>query len=303
MGTTYNVTYFDKNGRNFKPALDSLLLVVNKSINNYDSTSEVSSFNKPGNGIKPTGPYFLPPLYVAKKVFEESNGAFDMTLMPIVNAWGFGPKKSERVDSAHIAKLLVHTGFEKIAFSANEVTKSDTLIQLDFGGIGQGYGADVMAEFLRSKGITNFLVELGGEGVVAGINLQSRKPWEIGILDPASTRDSLIYKAIASLKDRAFTTSGNYFNYKIIDGKKYSHTINPETGFPVQHNLLSATVFTKECILADAWGTAFMVMGLEKAKEIASKNQELEVLLFYSDENGITRYWMSPGLTSIIKIL
>ena len=234
MGTTYHITYFDKNKRNFKTAIDSLLVVVNKSINNYDSTSEVSRFNRSKRGIAINLPYLLPPVEKAREVFQASDGAYDPTVMPLVNAWGFGAGKQINPDSAQIDSIKVFVGFEKVRFSKDSITKSDPNVQLDFGGIGQGYGADVIADFLQSKGIINMLVELGGEGIAMGENLKTNKPWEIGILDPNSTYENQFFKAYISLSNRSFTTSGNYFNYHIIDGKKYSHSIDPATGFPAQ---------------------------------------------------------------------
>lgn len=302
MATTYHVSYFDPEKRNFKQSIDSLLVLVNKSINNYDSASEVSRFNKSERSIPVELPYLLPALQKAQKVFKDSEGAFDMTIMPLVNYWGFGPDKNIKPDSTKIDSLKSLVGFEKISLSAVAVTKTDPRIQLDFGGIGQGYGADVIADFLRSKGIVNALVELGGEGLAMGVNLTTKKPWEIGILDPNSTRENMFFKAYASLKDRAFTTSGNYFNYKIVDGKKFSHTIDPDSGYPVKKALLSATVFANDCTTADAWGTAFMVMGHEKAMEVVKLHPELDVLLFYSADDGSIKYFVTDNIKSSITI-
>jgi thiamine biosynthesis lipoprotein len=162
MGTTYHVTYFDVEKRNFKPAIDSLLSMVNKSINTYDSTSEVSRFNRSKEGIAVRLPYLLPPLRAAAEVFKNSHVAFDPTVMPLVNAWGFGPGKVFHMDSARVDSLKQFVGFEKVQLTQDSVMKLDARTQLDFGGLGQGYGADVITEFLKSKGITDMLVELGG---------------------------------------------------------------------------------------------------------------------------------------------
>jgi FAD:protein FMN transferase len=302
MATTYHVSYFDTANRNFQTSLDSLLKVVNKSINNYDSTSEVSRFNRSAEGLDISLPYLLPALKIAKQVFTASNGAFDMTVLPLVNAWGFGPDKKVSNDSTVIDSLKTFIGFEKISFTETRLSKTDGRTQLDFGGIGQGYGADVLADFLRGKGIENFLVELGGEGVAAGTNLATGNPWQIGILDPNSTREQQFFKAYAALRNKAFTTSGNYFNYKIVDGKKYSHTIDPSTGYPVSKALLSATVFAPTCTEADAWGTAFMVMGHEKAIELLAQHPELEVLLFYTAEDGTVASYVSESMRAAITI-
>lgn len=302
MATTYHVSYFDPQGRNFKRSIDSLLVLVNKSINNYDTASEVSHFNRSAEGIDLKLPYLLPALKIAQKVFVESNGAFDMTIMPLVNAWGFGPAKKVTPDSTKIDSLKSLVGFEKISIAENRIAKSDPRVQLDFGGIGQGYGADVIAQFLKANGIENMLVELGGEGLAYGTNLKTEKTWEIGILDPNSTRDNQFFKAYASLSNRAFTTSGSYFNYREVDGKKFSHTIDPETGYPANRALLSATVFAADCTTADAWGTALMVMGHEQAIEILKEHPELDVLLLYTNAEGKLESYGTEGIQAFVTI-
>jgi FAD:protein FMN transferase len=302
MGTTYHVTYFDKNKRDFKNPIDSLLVVVNKSINNYDPSSEVSQFNQSKNGIAFKLPYLYPVIKKSQEVFQASNGAFDPTVLPLVNAWGFGAGKQFNPDSSQIDSIRTYVGFEKVRLTADSILKSHPNVQLDFGGIGQGYGADVICDFLRSKGVTNMLVELGGEGVALGKNLKTGQSWQIGILDPNSTRENQFFKAYASLSDKSFTTSGNYFNYHVIDGKKYSHTIDPETGFPSQRAILSASIFTTDCITADAWGTAMMVMGHEKSIELTKEHPELEILLIYTNSEGKMETFMTPGIRSVIKL-
>jgi thiamine biosynthesis lipoprotein len=302
MGTTYHITYFDSKNRDFKSAIDSLLLVVNKSINNYDPTSEVSLFNQSKKGVAVRLPYLLPPIKKASEIFEASNGAFDPTVMPLVNAWGFGAGKQINPDSSQVDSIKAFVGFENIRFSTDSVVKKKPNVQLDFGGIGQGYGADVIAEFLKSKGISNMLVELGGEGMAIGKNLKANKPWEIGILDPNSTYENQFFKAYVSLTDKSFTTSGNYFNYREIDGKKYSHTIDPETGFPAERAILSASVFTTDCMTADAWGTALMVMGHEKAIEKLKSHPEIDALLIYTNADGKMETFITPGIKPFVKL-
>lgn len=302
MGTTYHVTYFDDRQRNFKGSIDSLLLLVNKSINTYDSASEVSQFNNGKYGVAVNLPHLLPPLKKAEEVFRLSEGAFDPTVMPLVNAWGFGPGRIFNMDSARVDSLRTFIGFEKIKIESDSVIKLDPRTQLDFGGIGQGYGADVITDFLRSKGIANMLVELGGEGMACGINLNTNMPWSIGILDPNSTRENQFFKAYVSLQDRSFTTSGNYFNYKIIDGKKYSHTIDPGTGFPVQQEILSASVFASDATTADAWATAFMVMGHKKAIELLQNQQHLDAFIVYTSPDGKIETYSTERLKPLIEV-
>ncbi|MBL0742262.1 FAD:protein FMN transferase [Chryseolinea lacunae] len=302
MGTTYHITYFDKQKRNFKTAVDSLLRLVNKSINTYDPTAEVSRFNKSVRGVAWGLPYLYPPLKKAQEIFQSSHGAFDPTVMPLVSAWGFGPGKAVSPDSIRTDSLLRFVGFDKVKLSRDSVVKTDPRVQLDFGGIGQGYGADVVADFLKAKGIANMLVEIGGEGMAVGKNLNSGKPWQVGVIDPHSTIDHQFYKAYISLSNKSFTTSGSYFNYYEIDGRKYSHTIDPATGYPAQRALLSASVFSADCSSADAWATAFMVMGHEKAIELLKQHPELDAILIYSLAGDTLETFITPGLKAFVTL-
>jgi FAD:protein FMN transferase len=301
MGTTYHVTYVDWQGRNFQGPVDSLLAEVNRSINTYDTASEVSRFNRAQRAFRFERVHFRQPLLVSRAVVAASQGAYDPTVMPLVNAWGFGPRKVERPDTTEILSIRDFVGFEKINFNDDSIWKSDPRVQLDFGGIGQGYGADVIAGFLRMQGIDNFFVELGGEGLASGKNLTENRPWEIGILDPSSDYLEQKFRAKAIIKDMAFSTSGNYFNYREVDGRKFSHTIDPESGFPVQRALLSATVFAKDCSTADAWATAFMCMGHEKGIALLAEHPELSVFFIYASESGINTF-VSPALKEILTV-
>jgi thiamine biosynthesis lipoprotein len=290
MGTSYHITYFDKRNRNFKEAVDSLMVLVNKSINTYDTASEISRFNRSKRSLVFQLPYFFPPLAKSQEVVTASQGAYDPTVMPLVNAWGFGPRKVERPDTAEILAVRAFVGFEKIGFNKDSLWKNDPRVQLDFSAIGQGYGADVVADFFKSKSVDNFFIELGGEGVAWGKNLKEGRAWEIGILDPSSDYVEQKFKAYATLNNLGYSTSGNYFNYREVDGKKYSHTIDPVTGFPVQRELLSATVFAADCSTADAWATAFMAMGHIKGQEILKSHPELDVFFIYSGPDGFKTY-------------
>jgi FAD:protein FMN transferase len=297
MGTTYRIIYFDEpQQRNFKTAVDSLLIKVNQAINTYDSTSDISRFNRSKRGIRPKLKYLRDILSSAKEIHRASGGAFDPTVMALVNAWGFGPDKSSNPSREKIDSLKRFIGLDKVEISRNRIGKDQPGVQLDMGGIGQGYGADIVFQFLRSKGIQNMLVELGGEGLTLGKNLRKGADWTIGILNPNSTQDNQFFKAYVTLKDKAFTTSGNYFNYKVIDGRKYGHTIDPSTGYPVQHSLLSASVFADDCTTADGWATAFMVMGLEKATEKVKSLKNIDVIFIYSNEKAELGTYVSPGI-------
>ena len=308
MGTTYHVTYFDDQGRDFRNSIDSLLVLVNKGISVYDSESEISKFNQSTIGIKLSNRFFSETLSKAVEISFLSEGAFDPTVMPFVNAWGFGPQKAPALSSmptvptsAQIFSLQQIVGIDKIAVEFREVKKKHPSVQLDFGGIGQGYGVDVISDFLKSKGINNFLVEIGGEGYASGKNLREGRDWVVGILDPSSTEEKQIIKVYISLKDESFTTSGNYFRFRKVNGKTYGHTIDPKTGYPVKNEMLSASVFTNDCATADAWDNAFMVMGIEKSISMLKANPGLEAILQYSTANGVQMY-ITPGIKNKIVL-
>jgi thiamine biosynthesis lipoprotein len=303
MGTTYRVLYFDEpRKRDFGDAIDSLLIEVNKDINTYDATSDISRFNESKTGIENTCGFLNDIIRRSKAIHKRSGGAFDPTVMPLVNAWGFGPEKGLVLPANKVDSLKGLIGFDKVKLSRRRIKKTNPLTQLDMGGIGQGYGADVIAKFLSSKGITDMLVELGGEGVALGTNLHKQQPWTIGILDPQSTRDHQFYKAYVRMTDQAFTTSGNYFNYKVVNGRKYGHTIDPASGYPVQHSLLSVSVFAPDCTTADGWATAFMVMGLDKAKSKLEELEKIDVIFMYSDDDGQVQTYISPGIKEQVTL-
>ena len=297
MGTSYNITYFDSRNRNFKFQVDSIFELVNKSISTYDSTSEISQFNKSGRSVKFKLPYFYPPLKISREVVSSSQGSYDPTVMPLVNAWGFGPQKVTNPDTATVEKVKAYVGFEKLNFNKDSIWKNDSRVQLDFSGIGQGYGADVITEYLKSKGIKNALVDVGGEGMAIGTNARTGKPWRLGIVDPMHPEQ---FKVYVDLQNKSFSTSGNYFNYRVVNGKRYSHTIDPVTGYPTERLILSATVFASNCTLADAWATAIMSMGHERAIEILKSQPNLGVCLFYSTDSGEVRQYVSDNVKDLI---
>ncbi len=300
MGTTYHITYFDDQKRDLKNQIDSLLLVFNQSLNTYLKEAEISQFNT-GKNVKFELPYFLPVLTKSREVVAASDGAFDPTVMPLVNAWGFGPGRKLNSDSINIDSIMDFVGFDKIKFNNDSVWKNDARVQLDFSAIAKGYGVDVVADFIRTKGISDLFVEIGGEVSAMGVNRKLNKPWEVGILDPSSDYTNQSFKAYAQLKDKAMATSGNYFNYYEENGKKYSHTIDPKSGYTVRHELLSASVFAKDCMTADAWATALMVMGKEKAIEKLTRNPGIDAFLIYSTSEGEQTFVTEP-IRPLIKI-
>ncbi len=297
QGTTYNINYEDSLNRNFKISIDSLLTQFDNSLSTYKEGSEINRFNK-NDSLIFNLPYFLPVLKESKKAFEASKGAFDPTVYPLINAWGFGPEKQVFPDSTEITEILNYVGFDKIQFNETRVIKTIDNVSLDFNAIAQGYSIDVLYNFLTSKGINNLMVELGGELRVGGVN-ESGDLWSIGIDNPKPEASSDRI-AIIKLDNQAISTSGNYRKYFELDGVKYGHTINPKTGYPVQRDIISASVIAPNCMEADVWSTAFMVTGLEEAKKILEEQSHLLALFIYEDENGELKTFYTDNLKSNI---
>ncbi|MEQ8424672.1 MAG: FAD:protein FMN transferase, partial [Cyclobacteriaceae bacterium] len=237
----------------------------------------------------------------SQEITLASGGAFDPTIMPLVNAWGFGPGKKIKLDSLQVDSVKEFVGFQKVLFNSDSLWKDDPRVQLDFSAIAKGYGVDVVADFLKSKGMKNIFVEIGGEISATGKNIKQDRPWEAGILDPNSTYENQYYKAYALLEDKAMATSGNYFNYYEENGNKYSHTIDPASGYPIRHAILSASVFANDCMTADGWATAFMVMGHEQAIEVLAERNDLDAFLIFSEGDSIKTF-VTATIKSSIKI-
>lgn len=301
MGTTYSVIYYDDAQRDLQASVDSLLVVFNQSLNTYLPDAEISRFNT-GTSLRFQLPFFYPVLRRSREIYESCGGAFDPTVMPLVNAWGFGPAEPLDPDSVEVDSILQFVGMDKIRFNEDSVWKEDPRVQLDFSAIAKGYGVDVVAGFLKDQGIGNLFVEIGGEVVTYGTNIGEGRPWQVGILDPNSTIDVQSYIAYAQLEDIALATSGNYFNFRIEDGRKFSHTIDPDTGYPVQRTILSASVFAKDCMTADAWATAFMVMGERRAVEMLSGRDDINAFLTFSKEDGSIGTFATPGIGDALKL-
>ncbi len=297
MGTTYTIKYLDAQGRNFKKEIDSILIAFNQCLSTYIPDSEISTFNNKADSIQYKYPFFYPVLKKSQEVYQASSGAFDPTVMPLVKAWGFGPNRKDQIEQPKIDSLLQLIGFQNIEFDEKKVKKLKKYIQLDFNAIAQGYGVDVIGDFLQENRIVNFMVEIGGEVLCRGKNEQGNI-WSIGIENPLYEESGgRRVQAIVQLENQALVTSGNYRKFYVKDGKKYAHTIDPKTGYPVQHSLLSATVFAKDAITADAYATAMMVLGKEKAIELAQK-QGLEIFLIY-EENGKLQTYTSEKIQSM----
>jgi FAD:protein FMN transferase len=303
MGSTYSIKYVTEPDKavSYQTAVDSILEAFNQSLSTYRPDSEISQLNK-GHAIAFKLPYFYPVLKKAQEVYKVSGGAFDPTVGPLVNAWGFGTGKERKAPSqARIDSLLQLVSFDSISFDEQSVRKAKENIYLDFNAIAPGYAADVLGNFLESKGISDYMIEIGGEVLCKGKNAEG-KYWTIGINNPEyEQKGGDMLQAIVQMNNRALATSGNYRNYYEQDGKKYAHTIDPKTGYPVQHSLLSVTVFAKDCISADAYATVFMVLGQEKALELIKNQKDLDAFFVTAGTNGQLQTYTTEGIKPYIE--
>ncbi len=300
QGTTYSITYQSNDTINYKKEIEHLLADFDTSLSTYNPHSVITKINV--NESKHIDKYLSVVLKKSKEIYDITNGAFDITVAPLVNAWGFGFKNKEEITNAKIDSILEFVGFNLVKFENNELSKNDPRIMLDMNAIAQGYSVDIVADFLEHKGITNYLVEIGGEVKTKGVNSKG-KDWKIGIDKPIDNNNvpGENLQAIIKLTNQSLATSGNYRKFYERNGIKYSHTINPKTGYPVTHSLLSTTVIANDCMTADAYATAFMVMGLEKAYKLAEKLCDIEAYFIYNDENGAYQEMYTPKMKELIE--
>ncbi len=304
QGTTFSIKYLDEKNRDLQVQIDSILLDFDKSLSTYRPDAEISNFNKPEtDSIKFSFPYFYPVLKASKEIFEISKGAFDPTIAPLVNAYGFGFTKAQDLTENQLKDILQYVDFKNISFTKSSVKKLKKGMTLDFNAIAQGYSVDVVANYLKTLNINNFMVEIGGEVACSGKN-QDGKTWGIGIKNPVlAEKGETATKAVVLLDNKALATSGNYEKFYIKNGKKFAHILNPTTGKPAEQNILSATVVADNAMIADGFATVFMVVGLEKSKEIVMNNpaQNLEVYFIYTNEKGELRSFMTEKMKKIIQ--
>ena len=299
FGTMYKITYQSK--ENLKKEIEAELRKVDNSLSPFNKRSVITRIN---DNTDLSADSMLVYVYnMARSISEETQGAYDITVAPLVNAWGFGFKTQAFPDSAKIDSLRRIVGYRKIRLTPEgKFEKRDPRVMLDCSSIAKGFGVDCVARLLESKGIRNFMVEIGGEVVVKGENPKMEK-WRIGINRPVD--DSLAVnqelQTVLEITDAGMATSGNYRNFYYKDGKKYAHTIDPRTGYPVQHNILSSTVIADNCAKADAYATAFMVLGLDSAKIICNAHPELDVYFIYEDKEGKLRTYSTEGMRKYMR--
>lgn len=297
FGTVYHFTY--QSDENLKEEIEAELKKFDASLSPFNDSSIISRVNR--NEELVTDSFFQACFKRSMEISQETDGAFDITIAPIANAWGFGFKKGAFPDSLMIDSLRQFTGYEKVSLIDGKVVKQDPRIMLSCSAVAKGYSVDVVARLLDRKGIKNYMVDIGGEVVVKGENPKQGE-WRIGINKPVD--DSLSVnqelQTILKVTDSGMATSGNYRNFYYKDGKKYAHTIDPRTGYPVQHNVLSTTVIAKDCMSADAYATAFMVMGLKEAEKFANAHPEIDVYFIYTDDNGDIKTYFTEGMKKYI---
>ena len=274
FGTIYNITY--QYADDLQAEIEAELQKVDGEFSMFNPQSTVARING-GDSTVERSAMFCEIFELAQTVNKETNGAFDIHVAPLVNAWGFGFKHDQLPTPQQVDSLL------KIRD------------QMDFSAIAKGYGCDVVARLLRSHSIENFMVEIGGEVVLSGHN-DKGQPWHIGVNKPVENPEDGDLQTVLSITDCAIATSGNYRNFYYKDGQRYAHTIDPRTGYPVQHSLLSATVVAADCATADAYATSFMVLGVDGAKTVLQRHPELKAYLIYSDDAGQMAVWQSPAL-------
>ncbi len=294
FGTFYHITY--QNDQDLQKEIEAELKKIDNSLSTFNKQSVISKVNN--NEVTKLDELFIEIFDKSKAISKETDGAFDITVAPLVNLWGFGFKQGTTPSKQQIDSLKQLVGYEKVSLiMGKRIKKTDQRIMLDCSAIAKGYGSDVIARLFKKYDIKNFMIEIGGEIVVSG-NSESRVPWKIGVNKPIedSTNTNTELQTVLNITNKAMATSGNYRNFYYKGGKKFAHTIDPKTGYPVQHSLLSATVLAADCATADAYATAFMVMGMERSKKVLEKHKELMAYFIYSDHQGKLKVWYSPEL-------
>lgn len=290
QGTTWKAIYYAQHAVVGKHEVDSLLQAIDSALSLYKPYSSIVAFNKSGRGIK-IGPHFKNVIARSFDIYRETGQLSDITVAPLVNAWGFGADGNPSIpDEKKLKAILPCVGSDKIILRNDSLIKLNPCVQIDLNGIAQGYSVDVIASFLESKGIRNYLVELGGELRVKGTKQPDVKPFRIGIEAPIANEfvaDSM--QRIVTLKDGAITTSGSYRKFHESGGKRYSHIIHPKTGKPVSNELISVTVFANDAITADAFDNALMLMGLEKALQFVEARKNLAAFFIYKTKQGAVK--------------
>ena len=296
QGTTYHITYEDKVDQDFTTPVDSILKILDITFSAYIPNSIVSRINRNDSTVV-LNDMFIEVFNKSLEINKETDGALDLTVGPLVNAWGFGPEKRVKIDSTKIDSLLQYVGMEKVRISGQRLIKDLPGIKIDVNSIAQGYSVDVLYRYFEQMGIKNFMVEIGGEVRTRGKNPKGDK-WRIGLDKPAEGQSvpGQNLQSVIFLDNKAITTSGNYRKYFEENGRKYSHIIDPHTGYPYKNSLLSVTVIAKDALTADGYDTPLMVLGVDGALAVLDRHPELAAYLIYADENGQYQVRFTKGL-------
>lgn len=298
MGTTYNLTVRSDDPTALKKEVDQLLIEINAEVNTYLDSSFITRFNRSEKGLSLEGKFvgadmpnrhFLMNYYRAIMIYDKTDGHFDPTVMPLVSYWGFAREKREVTtrDQQKIDSLRQFVGMEKVSLDEDTrfLSKTSPGVSLDFSAIAKGYGVDAICELFDRNSIADYFVEIGGEVRTKGKSPR-KQPWIIGIATPDANAALTDLKAQVKLSGMALASSGNYRNYYEVDGQKYGHTIDPETGLPKMTDILSASIFAEDCMTADAYATACMVMGLVGAYELINKVDGVEGYFIFGEKDG-----------------
>ena len=296
----YNIKVVGKDATGFQNSIDSLLDEFNQSLSIFIPDSEISLFNKTGTLENPSK-LFVDVYRKSWQVYEQTHGAFDPTVSPLIQIWGFGLGKMVIApDSSIIDSLVLLVSMEKVDFE-NDVLLKDENVQLDFAAIAKGQAVDEVANWLDKQGVSDYMVEIGGEVRCKGRN-EKDQVWAIGIEDPTVTQLGRRLLVVAKMQDRSLATSGNYRNYFEKDGEIYAHIVDPRTGYTANHNLLSTSVFASDCMTADAFATAFMVLGLEESIRIVEEDESLEAVFIFKSGDELDIF-VSTGMTDFVELI
>jgi len=295
QGTTWSATYEQPEGIDLQKKIEKRLHEFDLSLSTYVPQSIISRINRNDSTVR-TDADFEEMFRVALGVSMQTNGAFDITVGPLVKAWGFGFGSSEPSKIPDVSKLLPYVGYHKVKLKNHKLYKEDPNIIIDSNALAQGQSSDIIGKMLEENGCKNYMIDIGGELVVKGVNNKGQK-WQIGIDnpvdDPTNTIDEI--QTILSISNCALTTSGNYRKFYYLNGKKYAHEIDPRNGYPVVHNLLSATVVARTCILADAYATAFMVIGVDSSMQVCKSIPGMDCYLIYTGKDGKNQVVYTDG--------
>ncbi len=312
MGTTYNLTVASEDPASLKKEVDQLLIEINAEVNTYLDTSFITKFNRSEKGMTLAGKFvgadmpnrhFLMNYYRARMIYDQTKGSFDPTVLPLVSYWGFAREKREvtKRDQQKIDSLRQYIGMDKVSLdeSTRFLSKTAPGVSLDFSAIAKGYGVDAICELFDRNNMHNYYVEIGGEVRTKGESPRNQ-PWIIGIATPQTDAALTDLKAQVKLSNMALASSGNYRNYYEVDGQKYGHTIDPKTGLPKMTDILSASIFAEDCMTADAYATACMVMGVDAAYELIRKTSGVEGYFIFGEKDGTMGVKYTDGTTAFL---